>query len=127
MNIWQITLLAFGAVCLNLLLRGVQREIAVLVTVSTAVLLFGQVLLKMSEALRPITDFALSEKYGDTFRVLLKALGVTVMTQTAAEICRTSGEPLIASQVELFGKLEIILLGVPLVIYLLQTAEGILL
>ena len=47
--------------------------------------------------------------------VLFKALGIAILTQYTAEICRECGENAAASGVELTGKIEILLLCLPLI------------
>ena len=45
---------------------------------------------------------------------LLKALGIAVITHVCATVCRDSGEGSVAGYVELGGKIEIIILSLPL-------------
>ena len=57
---------------------------------------------------------------------LLKALGVAVLTHCCGEICRESGESSIATGVETAGKVEILLLSLPLLEELLGIARSLL-
>lgn len=57
---------------------------------------------------------------------LLKALGIAVMTQCCAELCRECGEGAAASGIELIGKVEILLLSLPLIHEILEGARGLL-
>ena len=57
---------------------------------------------------------------------LLKALGIAVLTQCCAELCRESGESGVANGVELAGKVEILLLALPLIAEILSTARELL-
>ena len=58
--------------------------------------------------------------------VLMKALGIAVLTQCCSEICRECGESGAASGVELTGKVEILLLCLPLINEILSAAEKLL-
>ena len=58
--------------------------------------------------------------------VLMKALGIAVLTQCCSEICRGCGENGAASGVELTGKVEILLLCLPLINEILSAAEKLL-
>ncbi len=58
--------------------------------------------------------------------MLFKALAIAYITQYAAELCRESGESGAASGVELVGRIEILLLSLPLVGEILQMAEHLL-
>ena len=55
--------------------------------------------------------------------ILIKALGIAVLTQCCGDICRECGENGIASGVELVGKLEILLLSIPLIHEILGLAQ----
>ena len=63
---------------------------------------------------------------GDSWEILLKALGVAFLTETAASICRDSGETGLAGWVEMAGKLELLLLSFPLIRIVLDTAVSLL-
>lgn len=58
--------------------------------------------------------------------ILLKALGIAVLTQCCAEICRECGEGGAANGVEMTGKVEILLLCLPLINEILTAAQGLL-
>ena len=60
---------------------------------------------------------------GETWELLLKALGIAFVTETAASICRDSGEGTLAGWVELAGKLEILLLAFPLIRTVMETVK----
>ena len=57
-----------------------------------------------------------------SYTALLKALGVGIVCQFTAQLCRDAGEETLASGVEFFGKVEIILLSLPLLQQLLALA-----
>lgn len=56
--------------------------------------------------------------------ILLKALGVAVLTQCCSEICKECGENGISTGVELAGKIEILLLCLPLINEILTLAKN---
>lgn len=63
---------------------------------------------------------------GDAWPILLKSLGIAFLTETAASICRDSGESGLAVWVEMAGKLEILLLAFPLIRTVLDTVTNLL-
>lgn len=63
-----------------------------------------------------------SEGLGSAVSVLLKALGVAILTHICATVCRDSGEGSITYYVELGGKIEIMLLSLPLLREMLDIA-----
>lgn len=50
----------------------------------------------------------------DYVTIIFKALGVCYLTQFSADICRDSGEGAIASVAEIFGKIQLVILSMPL-------------
>jgi stage III sporulation protein AD len=63
---------------------------------------------------------------GESWGLLLKALGLAFLTETAASVCRDSGETGLATWVETAGKLEILLLSFPLIRTVLDTVTELL-
>jgi stage III sporulation protein AD len=54
---------------------------------------------------------------------LMKSMGISLLSTTAADLCRDSGESSIANKLELLGKCEIVLLSLPLLKELLSLAQ----
>lgn len=61
------------------------------------------------------------ENGGEYLGVMLRALGVSVLTQTCADLCRDAGESALGSKLELLGKAEILVLSLPLLRTLLES------
>lgn len=55
--------------------------------------------------------------------ILLKMLGVTYVSEFASSICRDAGYQTIAQQIEIFSKLTITALGMPILLALLETIQ----
>lgn len=55
--------------------------------------------------------------------ILLKMLGVTYVSEFASSICRDAGYQTIAQQIEIFSKLTILALGMPILLALLETIQ----
>ena len=73
--------------------------------------------------LRELTSSTTASEHGAT---LLKALGIAVLVQWCSDVCRECGEGGIAGGVELIGKIEILLLALPLIREILSVAERLL-
>ena len=58
----------------------------------------------------------------ERWQILLKTLGICLLTQTAGDLCRDAGEASLAGKVELAGKTAILLLCLPMFRELLHTA-----
>jgi hypothetical protein len=65
---------------------------------------------------------ALTDRAGDGASVILRALGIAWMTSAAGELCRASGEGALAGYVEGVGRVELLVLSLPLLRDLLALA-----
>lgn len=63
---------------------------------------------------------------GETATRLLKGLGIAVLTQLCADLCRQTGEGSIATAVETAGRAELLLLCLPLLRELVDMAADLL-
>ena len=125
MDVIKIALFAIAAVILILLMRSYKSEWALLLSLTAGVVLAVYLLgflLDLSEILRSWERYLgdVSEYMG----VLWKALGITYLCEFASGVCRDSGNALMAGQIELCGKVAVMLLGMPVLWALLQTVTG---
>ncbi len=126
MDTLRICLFAVAGVTLAILLRQWRGEFVPLLRLALATVLASTVI-AMSAPLvayiKTLTEEAGVPGYAE---FLFKALGITVLTQCCAELCRESGESGVANGVELAGKVEILLLALPLIAEILSTARELL-
>jgi stage III sporulation protein AD len=111
-----------------LILRSYKPEWAAFLRMAVTVVSLGFVISLAATAVGYVTDLtaATGALDGDSWRILLKALGVAFLTETAASVCRDSGEAGLATWVETAGKLEILLLSFPLIRTVLDTVTALL-
>jgi len=57
-------------------------------------------------------------------KAVLQALGIGFITQSAADICRDSGESSLAAKLELCGKAQILIIAIPMLKSLLSSVSG---
>lgn len=79
---------------------------------------------------RPIIETLVSmmaeSAIADYAGILLSAIGIAILTQTVSEICRDCKEGAVAGYVELAGRLELLLLCLPLLAEILGVVEELL-
>lgn len=125
-ELWKICGLAVLCLVASLLLSRMGGEFVGLVRIGGGVLLFGTLMLSMSETLETLRAlFAASgaERYADR---MLRALGLAFLTAICSNLCRDTGEGTLASGVEMAGKLAILWLSLPLVEEIMAMAAKIL-
>ena len=111
-----------------LILRAYKPEWAPFLRMAVTVVALGLTVALASTVLTYITDLASATGAleGEEWSLLLKALGVAFLTETAASVCRDSGEAGLATWVETAGKLEILLLSFPLIRTVMDTVADLL-
>ncbi len=115
MDIVQIAGIALCAAVVAAALRRYHQEYAVLVGIAAGAVILLGIFSGVAPAVRQIGTLlsaaGLSSEYA---AVLLKTLGICFLTQFSADSCRDAGENSLASQVELAGKIGIVILALPL-------------
>ena len=112
------------AVLLLQFLRRYQSEVSFPSSVCITVFLMGVSL----SVIVPLIDYvnSIAEQYTYSYLpILLKASGIALLTGTASDLCRSSGEEAIASKVELLGKCELLALSLPLLQELFELVHAI--
>ncbi|MEG2204915.1 MAG: SpoIIIAC/SpoIIIAD family protein [Oscillospiraceae bacterium] len=103
------------AAVLAVTLREVKKEYALLLSLACGILLLlwaANAIAPALDELRTLIDAArIDTKYGE---ILLKSLGVSFLTQFAADACKDAGEGAIAAKLELCGRVCIVALSLPM-------------
>ncbi len=58
--------------------------------------------------------------------MILKMVGITYIAEFASDICKDCGHQTIAGQIELFAKLSILVVGMPVLLAFMETVGEIL-
>ena len=126
MGILQVAGIALLSAMLILLLRELRAVAALPVRLGATLLLFCAALgLYAPVLLRIRTLFSLGE--GGAFaETVLRAVGIGLICEFSAAFCRDLGENTVAEGVQLFGKLEILVLALPLIDELIEVVGGLL-
>ncbi len=125
MDVVKIVMLAMTTVFLAMILKSYKTEWAGVLSVTAGIwiaIYLIRFLTDLSEVLSAWEKYVqgMSEYMG----LLWKALGISYLCEFAGSVCRDSGNTLIAGQIELCGKVAVMLLGMPVLWALLQTITG---
>ncbi len=126
MTILKLCMTALLIVTASSIIRSWKSDFLPLIRIGSIVL-FGVLLIASTEPLLSLIA-TLGTGIGSTQYVetILKGIGIVFLTQICADICRDSGEGALAGHIETVGKLELLLLCVPLIEEILATAEKLL-
>ena len=127
MNITAIAGFCIISAILALVLRQYKPELALVLSMACSVV----VLLFLLDSVADIRSqleglLANTPLPPELLEAVFKGLGVCVLSELAASLCRDAGETAIAVKAELAGKVALMIIGMPLFYRLLQMAAGLL-
>lgn len=123
MNIVGIAGIAICAAVIAAMLRRYHQEYAVFISIAAGVVILLMIFSNVSPAVRQISTLLSSAGLTSDYGVILfKTLGICFLAQFAADACRDAGESALASNVELAGKIAVVVLSLPLFEKIAQTA-----
>lgn len=121
----KIGLVAVAAVFIALPLRKDKGEFTLLIGLVASILIFLYAL----DRLQMIADFlsGLMDRLpieNSYLAALFKMLGIIYIADFTSNICREAGFGSIGNQIEIFAKLSIVALSIPVLVYLVDVVEG---
>ena len=125
MSPFAISSFAVVSVILVILVKQLKSEIALPMSVCITVALSAVCVSLIEPVSKYINEISEAADYGPYVKVMMKSLGISLVSSGSADICRDCGESAIASKVELVGKCAIMLTALPLIRSLLLLAEDI--
>ncbi len=120
----EIGILGVAGALLAIQFKGEKSEYGMYIGVGVSLFIFFGILSQMeifTDTIRQISSYMNLETVYIT--ILLKILGITYVAEFASGICKDAGYQTIASQIEIFGKLAVLGLGVPVLTTLLDTIK----
>lgn len=128
MEVVKIVMIGITGVLLALFLKESKPEYSVYLSLVIGICILGYTVGKLSylfESIKKIQEFLpVDEKY---VIVLLKMTGATYIGQFSSSICKDAGYAAIAGQIELFVKLYLMVLSLPVLLALVETIHNFLL
>lgn len=125
MEILKIAILGIIGVLLATQFKAVKPEYALYVGLGVCILIFSRGLGILGSVLGQLRAL---EKYvdvgADYLSVLLKLMGITYICEFSASICRDAGHQAVATQMELLGRVAVMLAGLPILMAVIEQMEG---
>lgn len=125
MSIQKAAAIGVCAALIALQFKGGKTEYGIYVSIVAGILLGAGILGKLGTVLDTVKEIgSFLQIEGSYLGVLLKMLGITYVAEFASNICKDSGYQTIAAQIQLFGKITVLVLGMPVLLTLLRTIEA---
>lgn len=124
MGILQIGVMGIVGVLLAVQLKQEKAELAIYLCIGISILIFFQILTHIGTLVGAVKELSgqiqMDVSYMNT---LLKMLGITYVAEFVSGICKDAGYQAVATQIEIFGKVVILVLSMPILMALLKTIQ----
>jgi len=122
--IYKIMLIALIGIIMAMFLKTQKAEYSVFLSLCIAVLILFCVLGLFSSAKDQLSSLSVylttdNQYYG----LMFKMIGITYLCEFSSSICKDAGYQAIGSQIDIFGKITILLAGIPILMTLLETIQ----
>ena len=126
MDVCKLAFVAIVTVVITMVLRQAGSAWGQWISIAAGIMLALSVLGDLADIMILTDKFetVMTDTDGTYMRLLWKALGITYLCEFAADLCRENGSGLLAKQIEICGKISVLLLGVPILLALLNTIAG---
>lgn len=125
MNIITICFVSVIGVTTAVMLKGYKPEISLLVIVALSLIFLGW-MLDAFEQMQ--TQFGILAEELDQnrsfYEILFKIMGITYICEFASGICKDAGYSSVSTQIEIVGKMLVLLSGIPVLISVIETIKN---
>ena len=124
MTVVTISIIGIAAVLMAVQLKGLKGEYGIYLAAAAGLVIFFYSAGKLQvivEVARRIEEYIkINNVYLTT---LLKMVGITYIAEFSAGICKDAGYGALGTQIEIFGKLSILAVGMPILLAHLETLK----
>lgn len=121
MDIIKIGMIGIVATLLAIQVKVGKPEYETFITLAACLCIFFFLITKLEvvlEAINRMQEFVkLDLKY---IEILIKMIGITYVAEFSSNLCKDAGYHTVASQIEMFGKLSILVISMPVLLSLLD-------
>lgn len=125
MDITKVVAAGIVATLLASAVKPVKKEFAFAISIVCSIFIFGYIFSYLKSIVNTINS-VIDNFNLDTsmFYIIMKIIFVSYICEFGANICRDAGESAIASKIELFGKIIIVYLSLPVIEAVINLLTG---
>lgn len=125
MDIVKIAIIGIVSAILALQFKGLKAEYGIYISLAAGIIIFGFAISHLDTIIQSISTInGYITADASYLGVLVKIMGIAYICEFASGLCKDSGHSAIASQIEMFGKLSILVISLPVLMALLDTIDG---
>ena len=122
MTMASIAVIGLTAVILAVQLKAVKGEYGVYLVLCAGLVIFFYGLSKLEAVMEALKRIQACVRIDGVYLgVLMKMIGITYIAEFASGICRDAGYGSLGAQIEIFGKLSMLAVSMPVLLSLMET------
>ena len=124
MTVASIAVIGLISVLLAVELKAVKGEYGVYLVLGAGLVIFFYSLSKLEaviETIRKVQSYIRLDRV--YLEILMKMIGITYIAEFASGICRAAGYGPLGGQIEIFGKLSMLAVSMPILLALMETLK----
>lgn len=124
MTVVTIAVTGIIAVIMAVSLKGLKVEYGTYVVMAAGLLIFFYGMGKLTSILDTMKEIQNYIRINNIYlSTLIKMIGITYIAEFAAGICKDAGYGAVGTQIEIFGKLSVLAVSMPILLALIETLQ----
>lgn len=124
MSVMTIGVLGIASALLAVELKGLKGEYGVYLVAAVGLVIFFYGVTKLKTVIETIRQVQAYIRLNRMYlEALLKMIGITYIVEFSSGICKDAGYGSLGSQIEIFGKLSVLAVSMPILLALLDTVQ----
>ncbi|EXG88319.1 stage III sporulation protein AD [Clostridium sp. ASBs410] len=124
MTVVTIAITGIVAVLLAVSLKGMKGEYGTYLVMAAGFFIFFYGIGKLTTILDTMKEIQTYIKINSVYlTTLVKMIGITYIAEFAAGICKDAGYGAVGTQIEIFGKLSVLAVSMPILLALIETLQ----
>lgn len=125
MDMLKIGIIGIVGILIASQLKGSKIEFGVYLALATSVIIFFYAISKLEIIIETIDKINGYIEINNVYiTTLIKMIGITYIAEFSSSICKDAGYQAISNQIEVFGKLSILAVSMPILLALLETVNS---
>lgn len=124
MNMVQIGIIGVLGALLAIQFKSGKTEYGIYMSVAVSIFLFACIVDRLELFVSTVEEIGRYITFDMGYiATMLKMIGITYISEFSSSICNDAGYQTIAAQIEVFSKLTILAMGLPVLLALLETIQ----
>lgn len=124
MSVLQIGIIGVIGALMAIQFKSGKTEYGIYMSVGVSILLFSCIVDRLEIFISTVEEISRFIQIDTGYiTTMLKMVGITYIAEFSSSICKDAGYQTIAVQIEIFSKLTILALGMPVLLALLETIQ----